>query len=100
MKKELKRYSLTEYLGKVERIVKTESDYLKILETIKNNNRKLSNGRFFGNVIKRYIGDEIHVEVHVYNKLTSKMTIGDIDKLTSTLDENELIGYFKDKTTS
>lgn len=97
MKKELKRYSLTEYLGKVERIVKTESDYLKMLETIKNNNRKLSSGRFFGNVIKRYIGDEIHVEVHVYNKLTSKMTIGDIDKLTSTLDENELIGYFKDK---
>lgn len=97
MKKELKRYSLTEYLGKVERIVKTESDYLKLLETIKNNNRKLSNGRFFGNVVKKYIADEIHIEVHVYNKLTPKMTISDIDKLTSVLNERELIGYFKDK---
>ena len=39
MKKELRRYSLVEYLGKVERIVKTESDYLLILESIKKNNK-------------------------------------------------------------
>ena len=94
MKKELRRYSLVEYLGKVERIVKTESDYLLILESIKKNNKKSSSKRFFGNVTKKYIADEIHVEVHVYNRLTPKMTISDIDKLTSSFDERELIGYF------
>lgn len=94
MKKELRRYSLVEYLGKVERIVKTESDYLQILESIKKNNRKSSSKRFFGNVTKKYIADEIHVEVHVYNRLTPKMTISDIEKLTSSFDERELIGYF------
>ena len=94
MKKELRRYSLVEYLGKVERIVKTESDYLLILESIKKNNKKSSSKRFFGNVTKKYIADEIHVEVHVYNRLTPKMTISDIDKLTSSFDEKELIGYF------
>lgn len=97
MKKELRRYSLVEYLGKVERVVKTESDYMQILESIKKNNKKSSSKRFFGNVTKKYIANEIHVDVHVYNRLTPKITISDIDKLTSSFDERELIGYFSDR---
>ncbi len=97
MKKELKRYSLVEYLGKVERVVKTESDYIHILEAIKSSNKKPTSKRFFGNVTKRYIGDEIYVDVYIYNRLTPKMTISDIDKLTSSFNERELIGYFSNK---
>lgn len=97
MKKELKRYSLVEYLGKVQRVVTNEDDYLNILKSIDSSNRKTSFGKFFGNVTKKYLGGEIFITIHVYNRLTPKMTISDIDKLTSSLNERELIELFKDK---
>ena len=97
MKKELKRYSLVEYLGKVQRVVTNEDDYLNILKSIDSSNRKTSFGKFFGNVTKKYLGGEIFITIHVYNRLTPKMTISDIDKLTSPLNERELIELFKDK---
>lgn len=97
MKKELKRYSFVEYLGKVSRVLKTESDYNKLLDIIKSNNKKASSKCFFANVSKKHIGEELFVDVHVYNKLTNKMTISDIDKLTCSFNERELINYFSKK---
>lgn len=97
MKKELKRYSLVEYLGKVQRVVTNEDDYLNILKSIDSSNRKTSFDKFFGNVTKKYLGSEIFITIHVYNRLTPKMTISDIDRLTSSLNERELIELFKDK---
>ena len=67
---------------------------------IDSSNRKASFGKFFGNVTKKYLGGEIFITIHVYNRLTPKMTISDIDKLTSSLNERELIELFKDKLIS
>lgn len=100
MKQEQKRYSLVEYLGLVEKVVDSEKEYNEILEKINRYNRKSSSNRFFGNVSKFPYNQKLLVRVHIYNRLTPKMTISEIDNLTSSFNERELIEYFKNKIKS
>ena len=55
---------------------------------------------FFGNVSCKLDETNFYkVTIHVYNKLTDKMTISDIDNFTMYFNnEKELIKYFSDKT--
>lgn len=98
MKKETKRYSLVEYCGTQVRYVKSKEEYEKILEIItKYNNRKTS-PFYYGNISCKVDNTNYYeVTVHVYNKLTDKMTITDLDNFTMQFEnEKELANYFKD----
>ena len=97
MKKETKRYSLVEYCGVQVRYVKSIEEYEKILEIITKYNNRKTCPFYFGNVSCKL--DETNyykVTVHVYNKLTPKMTITELDNFTMQFEnDKELADYFK-----
>ncbi len=99
MKEETKRYSLIEYCGTQIRYVKSLQEYYQIIEMMnKFNNRKTSKF-FYGNALCKEDDNGLYrVTFNVYNKLTDKMTISDIDSLTSQYEnEFDLIKIFKEK---
>ncbi len=99
MKKEKKRYFLIEYYDSIR--TKTVSSYEKVLyflhEIKKYNNRKTSK-YLFGNVEIIKLENEYLMQAHVYRKYTDRLTISEIDSLTSSLSEKELASMFKDKS--
>jgi len=96
MKKELKRYSLCEYCGEQVRYYNNYEDYQKLLIMIDKLNKSGKNQFYFGNVSCEFSGDLYRVSIHVYNRLTPKMTISDIDNLTMDKTEESLIEDYKD----
>lgn len=98
MKKETKRYALVEYLGPQIRYIDSYQEYERILSVINSHNASIKGKFYFGNVsCEELLNGKYKVVIHVYNRLTHKMTITDIDKLTSDKSEKELIEYFKNK---
>lgn len=97
MKEEDKRYTLVEYLGPQVRYYKKYSDYLNLLETIDKSNKKKDCRFYFGNAsCEKLPNGKYRVTVYVYNKLTNKMTISELDNLTSNKNEETVIKNFRD----
>ena len=98
-KKETKRYSIVEYLGVTRREYCSLDEYRKTLDIIEKNNRKKTTKYYFGNVTcEKDSNGKYIVLVHVYNRLTPKMTISEIDNFTQSFDEEGLIEYLKNQT--
>ncbi len=99
MKKEKKRYFLVEYYDSIRS--KTVSTYEEVLEFLheieKYNNRKRSK-YIFGNVEITKLEDSYLMQAHIYRKYTNRLTISEIDNLTSSLDEKELALMFSEKS--
>lgn len=99
MKKEKKRYFLVEYYDSIR--TKTVSSYEEVLyflhEIKKYNNRK-SSQYLFGNVEIIKLEDSYLMKAHIYKKYTDRLTISEIDNLTSSLDEKELASMFEEKS--
>ena len=86
-KKETKRYSIVEYLGVTRREYCSLDEYRKTLDIIEKNNRKKTTKYYFGNVTcEKDSNGKYIVLVHVYNRLTPKMTISEIDNFTQSFD--------------
>lgn len=97
-KKETKRYSIVEYLGTTRREYSTLDEYRNTLDIIEKNNRKKTTKYYFGNVTcEKNENGKYVVLVHLYNRLTPKMTISEIDSFTEGFDEDELIEYFRNQ---
>ncbi len=99
-KKETKRYSLVEYLGTVKREYSTKEEYQEMLKTIERYNNRKKHKHFYGNITSKIKDGKISVLVHIYHRLTEKMTISDIDHFTEGFEEDELINYFKNITST
>lgn len=99
MEKELKRYVLAEYAGFEERIYDSKEEYDKLIDIINKHNKKSKKRLMFGNVYYSIVeNNRYRVIVNKYNKLTSKMTISEIDNLTSKFEsEKELEEEYKNK---
>lgn len=98
VKKETKRYSIVEYLGVTRREYKSKEEYEETLDIIEKNNRKKTTKYYFGNVTCEVDSNGKYIViVHVYNRLTPKMTISEIDRFTESFDEDGLIEYFKNQ---
>lgn len=98
-KKETKRYSIVEYLGVIRREYNTLDEYRKTLDIIEKNNRKKTTKYYFGNITcEKDSNGKYIVLVYMYNRLTPKMTISEIDNFTESFDEEGLIEYFKNQT--
>ena len=96
-KKETKRYTLVEYAGKKEKVLNSKQEYDELVAKLKKSNDKRAHKYFFGNITCEQVGDTFVATVHLYNRLTDTMTISELDKLTTTMTEKELIEKFKDK---
>ncbi len=81
MKKETKRYSIVEYVGKTVRVVKSEKEYNELLSYIKKlNNKSLTVSKYYyGNLSLEKKNGTYEVTIHIYNRLTCPRTISDID---------------------
>ncbi len=99
-KKELKRYYLVEYVGTRSTIVKNKEELKELLKTVKKYNNKQSNKYLYGNISIIEVENGYEVTSHIYNKLTKRSTISEIDMLTSRLDEKGLIELFNDNRTT
>lgn len=99
-KKETKRYALVEYLGTVKREYSTKEEYQEMLKTIERYNNRKTHKHFYGNITSKIKDGKISVLVHIYHRLTEKMTISDIDHFTEGFEEDELINYFKNITST
>ncbi len=99
-KKETKRYALVEYLGTVKREYSTKEEYQEMLKTIERYNNRKTHKHFYGNITSKIKDGKILVLVHIYHRLTEKMTISDIDHFTEGFEEDELINYFKNITST
>ena len=94
MKEEKKFYSLVEYCGPLVRFYKSEKEYEDLLKVIDRNNNNDNCHYYFGNAKCEQISKHLYrVTVHAYNRLTPKMTISQIDNITSKGNEKELIEY-------
>lgn len=97
-KKETKRYALVEYLGVVKRTYETKEEYEELLKTIEKYNNRKNHKHFYGNVTCEVIDGKYNVIVHIYHRLTGKMTISDLDHFTEGMEEEDLLTYFKNFT--
>lgn len=97
-KKETKRYTIVEYLGVTRREYSTLDEFKETLNIIEKNNRKKITKYYFGNVTCEKDGNGKYIViVHVYNRLTPKMTISELDNFTESFDEDDLIEYFRNQ---
>lgn len=80
MKKETKRYSIVEYVGKTIRTVNTEKEYDALIDYIKKVNSRKTSKFYFGNISKKEVDGKIELTIHIYNRLTQPRTIRDIDE--------------------
>ncbi len=112
VKEEQKRYFLCEYCGlapeKKPRVFYTEKGLQNFLNKVRNSNELLKknsdsnehlkncgiNQLFYGNVIVEEDG-KYRVFFHMYNRLTPKMTISEIDAITSSKTEDEIIEKYR-----
>jgi len=94
MKKETKRYMLVEYAGTKERVYETKEELDKVLDDIRKYNNRKTAKYICGNISVNEIDGKYHVNIHLYNKLSNKNTISDIDNFTQRFNKNELASYF------
>lgn len=111
-KEEKKRYFLCEYCGldpRAPRIFYSKEGFEDFLKKIKNANELLKkktdsnehlkncgiNQLFFGNVTYELENGRYIVYFHMYNRLTPRMTISEIDDLTSNKTEDEIIEKYR-----
>ena len=96
MKKETKRYSLVEYCGTIKRYVKHFEEYDELLGVITKFNNRKTCPFYFGNIsCKLDRTNYYEVTIHIYNKLTNKMFITDMDNFTMQFEnDKELAEYF------
>lgn len=99
-KKETKRYAIVEYLGTVKREYNTKEEYQELLKTIERYNNRKTHKHFYGNITSELKDGKISVIIHIYHKLTEKMGISDVDHFTEGFEEEELINYFRNITSS
>lgn len=100
MKKELKRYLLVDECEVLKRVCCNINEYNELLKKIDLYNKNSKNKYIFGNVSYFYHDGLFYVNIIKYRKLTNKMTISDIDELTSKMSEEQLINYFMNSLTS
>ena len=99
MKKETKRYFLVEYYGNNRTIeVETKEEVEKLLHEIKKYNNRKRSKFLFGNVEIKDLNNKYYLESHLYRKYTDRMTISEIDDLTSKFTPSELANEYKDKS--
>lgn len=80
MKKETKRYSIVEYVGKTIRTVNSEKEYDVLIDYIKKVNNRKTSKFYFGNISKKEVDGKLELTIHIYNRLTQPRTIRDIDE--------------------
>ncbi len=113
VKEEKKRYFLCEYCGlapeKKPRVFYTEEGLENFLKQVRRLNEQLKNNTdsnehlkncginqlFYGNVTYVKENGRYRVFLHVYNRLTPRMTISEIDALTSDKTEDEIIEQYR-----
>ena len=99
MKKEMKRYFLVEYYGN-DRVttVNTKEELDQVLNEVKKYNNRKNSKFMIGNIKVTPRFGEYHIVAHLYRKYTPKMTISELDNLTSSYNEQEIIDLFKEKS--
>lgn len=98
MKKETKRYTLVEYLGSKERYYDSLLEYEDVLKEIEKSNKRKTSKLYCGNITTQKLpGGRIKATIHIYNKLTDAMTISELDDLTLSKTQEELIESVKQK---
>ena len=99
MKKEMKRYFLVEYYGN-DRIttVDTKKEVEELLDEVRKYNNRKNSKFLFGNIKVTSRNDKYDLEAHLYRKYTDRMTISELDELTSSYTESDIIEMFKDKS--
>lgn len=99
MKKETKRYSLLEYLGKTKRVVSTEKEYDEFVDFVKRWNKRVTSSMYFGNISKENVGNNIELTVHIYKRLTPPSTISDLtNEHINYNSRKELLEFYRTKT--
>ena len=98
MKKEQKRYFLVEYYGTTTCLVNNMQEVKHVLNVVHNYNRRKSSEFLYGNITIEIINNKYLFVAHKYTKYTDRMTIRDIDKLTSDKTETDLAFKFKNKS--
>ena len=97
MKKEQKRYLLVEYYSAKDKLCETKEQLDDALNSIRLNNNRLKAPFLIGNITISEIDGKYNMHYHVYNKLENRMTISDIDNMTSKMNEHDLIIKYRDK---
>ena len=98
MKKETKRYFLVEYCGTKQIVLDTKAAVEQKLEEVRLYNNRKTSKYLCGNItVNRNEQGKYVVTTHIYNKLTQRSTITDLDNETSKLSERELIVKYADK---
>ena len=99
MKKETKRYSLLEYLGKTKRVVNSMKEYDEFVDFIKKWNKRSTVAMYFGNITKEAIDNQIYITVHIYKRLTPPSTISDLtNEHLNYKSKKELLEFYRTKT--
>lgn len=97
-KKETKRYFLVEYLGVIRKEYNTLEEYNETLKIIEKYNNRKTHKYLYGNITCEEVDGKYKVIIHMYNKLTDRMEISNIDHFTEEFEEPDLIEYFKGQT--
>ncbi|MBR4177771.1 MAG: hypothetical protein IKR57_00290 [Bacilli bacterium] len=99
MKEEKKRYFLVEYNGNIRTtIANSREEVYHILNEVRKYNNRKSSKYLMGNIQIEEIDGVFYITAHLYTKYTNRMTISEIDTMTSKLTESELAKVFSDKT--
>ena len=99
MKKETKRYMLVEYAGLKQKSYDTIEELDKALEDIRKYNNRKTSKFICGNISIEEINGKYYLNSHLYNKLTNKNTISDIDSFTCNFNnKSELYSMFLSKS--
>lgn len=98
MKKETKRYMIVEYAGTKERVCYSPQEVEQVLEDIRKYNDRLTSKYACGNISTVKIDGKYHLTIHLYNKLTAKDTITNIDNFTRRFSMKELQAYYANKS--
>ena len=103
MNEDKKSYMLVEYAGTRDVTVFTDKKGLAkdkakaLLKEVSNYNKRKSSEYLLGNIKVLEFEDRCILTGHIYKKYENRMTIGELDKLTSFYDEDSLIEKYKDK---
>ena len=100
MKKEQNRYFLVEYCGIRKSVYDTREELDNALERVRLFNNRVTSKFIVGNMQIVVEDGKYALYAHLYNKLTRKATITEIDNYTSKFDEKGLIVDLFDKLIS
>lgn len=101
MEKSVKRaYMLVEYMVPQFRVIETEEEYNAILKGIEKYNKEHKGKDFFANVTREKMDNGLTLVIiqHYNMLLKDKMTITEMDDLTSKYTPSELVEHFNGRT--